>query len=41
MRTRLTRRQLLQASGLTVGALAVGRTAFAQTPLPTFPALGN
>jgi peptide/nickel transport system substrate-binding protein len=32
MTQRLTRRQLLQASGLTLGALAVGRSALAQTP---------
>jgi peptide/nickel transport system substrate-binding protein len=29
---RLSRRQLLQASGLTLGTLALGRTAFGQTP---------
>jgi peptide/nickel transport system substrate-binding protein len=34
MTQHLTRRQLLQASGLTVGALAVGRHAHAQTPKP-------
>ena len=28
----LTRRQLLQASGLTLGALSLGRSAFGQTP---------
>jgi peptide/nickel transport system substrate-binding protein len=31
---RLSRRQLLKASGLTLGALAVGRAAAAQTPKP-------
>ena len=31
---RLSRRQLLQAGGLTLGALAVGRPAAAQTPKP-------
>jgi hypothetical protein len=30
--SRLSRRQLLQASGLTLGALAVGRHAYGQTP---------
>ena len=29
---RLTRRQLLHAGGLTLGALAIGRSAAAQTP---------
>jgi hypothetical protein len=28
----LTRRQLLQAGGLTLGTLALGRSAFGQTP---------
>ena len=32
--SRLSRRQLLQAGGLTLGALAVGRRAGAQTPKP-------
>jgi peptide/nickel transport system substrate-binding protein len=32
MRSHLTRRQLLQASGLTLGALSLGRSAFGQTP---------
>src|SRR4029450_12226397 len=32
MTSSLTRRQLMQAAGLTLGSLAVGRTAFGQTP---------
>ena len=33
-RSHLSRRQLLKAGGLTLGALAVGRRAAAQTPKP-------
>src|SRR5215216_2847181 len=34
MTDRLTRRQLLQAGGLTLGALSLGRPALGQTPKP-------